>query len=309
MRLATPPGFNFWRTVRSHGWYALPPFSIDEERRLLRRVLLLSPGDPVTVEASGLPDAAGIRLTADREISAPGRELLRRQMSSCLRLDEDFRPFHRLARASAATSWIARSGSGRLLRAPTVFEDLVKMLCTTNCTWALTTIMVSNLVDAFGSPSNGGAAFPSADEIAATTEARLRREIKAGYRAPFLLRLAEDVAAGRRDVEAWRDSAQATSALYREITEVKGAGAYAAGNLLKLLGRYEHLGLDSWVRARFADLYHAGRRVSDRTIERRYAPFGEWRGLVFWLEMTRSWHEEKFPARKPGTHSSVGGSA
>jgi N-glycosylase/DNA lyase len=184
-----------------------------------------------------------------------------------------------------------------------VFEDLVKMLCTTNCTWALTTIMVSNLVDAFGCSCEGGTAFPSAGDIAATTEARLRREIKAGYRAPFLLRLAEDVAAGRLNVEAWRESAQSTAALFREITAVKGAGPYAAGNLLKLLGRYEHLGLDSWVRARFADLYYSGRRVSDRTIERRYAHFGEWRGLVFWLEMTRSWHEEKF---RPGTRSTEG---
>jgi N-glycosylase/DNA lyase len=252
----------------------------------------------VTVVASEETGVTGIHLSADRKLSPAQRALIKGQMASCLRLEEDFRPFHRLARASAATAWIARSGSGRLLRAPTVFEDLVKMICTTNCTWALTTIMVSNIVEAFGSGSNGGPrAFPSASELAGTTEARLRREIKAGYRAPFLLHLAGEVAAGIRDVEAWRGSAQSTAALFSEITAVKGAGPYAAGNLLKLLGRYEHLGLDSWVRARFADLYHAGRRVSDRTIERRYAHFGEWRGLILWLEMTRSWHEEKFRPR------------
>jgi hypothetical protein len=34
--------------------------------------------------------------------------------------------------------------------------------------------------------------------------------------------------------------------------------------------------------------------VKDSTIERHYAPYGKWRGLFFWLEMTRYWHDEKF---------------
>jgi len=75
---------------------------------------------------------------------------------------------------------------------------------------------------------------------------------------------------------------------------VKGIGPYAAGNLLKLVGRYDYLGLDSWVRSKYFELHHDGSRVKDSTIERRYERYGRWRGLFFWLEMTRYWHDGKF---------------
>jgi hypothetical protein len=41
------------------------------------------------------------------------------------------------------------------------------------------------------------------------------------------------------------------------------------------------------VRQRYAELHARGRKVKDATIERAYARFGRWRGLFFWLEMTR----------------------
>jgi len=37
-----------------------------------------------------------------------------------------------------------------------------------------------------------------------------------------------------------------TEALFQELRSIKGVGAYSAGNILKLLGRYDYLGLDSW---------------------------------------------------------------
>ncbi len=79
------------------------------------------------------------------------------------------------------------------------------------------------------------------------------------------------------------------------MRSVKGAGEYAAGNILRLLGRYEYLALDSWVRGKYSELYHGGRTVSDTTIARRYREHGQWRGLILWLEMTRDWFGEKFP--------------
>lgn len=292
--LPVPPAFSFRRTVLSHGWYALPPFSWDARGGVLRRTLRTPSGRVVGAQAASVHDGVLLSVPGLR-CGAGERAALGTQMASCLRLGDDLTGFHRLVRRDRSTAWMARTGSGRLLRAPTVFEDLVKLLCTTNCTWALTTIMVTALVECLGDPGPGGVRdFPTPSALAGTTEARLRREMRTGYRAPSLLRLAEAVATGRLDPEAWRGSPLPTDELYRRITGVHGAGPYAAGNLLKLLGRYEHLGLDSWVRARFAALHHGGRSVTDRTIERRYAAHGVWRGLVFWLEMTRHWHEEKF---------------
>ena len=52
--------------------------------------------------------------------------------------------------------WIARDGAGRLLRSPTVYEDLVKSICTTNCTWAVTKKMVAALVAGLGREAEDG---------------------------------------------------------------------------------------------------------------------------------------------------------
>ena len=50
-----------------------------------------------------------------------------------------------------------------MLRSPTVFEDLVKMICTTNCSWALTEKMVTGLVENLGRETNDGRrSFPHA---------------------------------------------------------------------------------------------------------------------------------------------------
>jgi N-glycosylase/DNA lyase len=175
-----------------------------------------------------------------------------------------------------------------------MFEDAVKMICTTNCTWALTTIMVKGLIRSFGASHGSALAFPDPASLAGSTEAHLRKECSTGYRSRALLELAGKVAGGALHIEDWRTSSQTTADLFTEMCAVRGIGPYAAGNLLKLAGRYEHLALDSWVRGKWYALHTGGRKVSDRTIEKFYAPYGSWRGLFVWLEMTRDWHNEKF---------------
>jgi N-glycosylase/DNA lyase len=177
-----------------------------------------------------------------------------------------------------------------------VFEDIVKMICTTNCSWALTTNMVNNLVGELGhTVDDAHNSFPSAETLAGTTERFLRTTIKAGYRSPFLLAFAEDVANNKIDIEHWRSSPLPTEELFTMLRSIKGVGDYAAGNILRLLGRYDYLGLDSWMRGQYYALYHHGRTVQDRTIEKRYQQYGQWRGLLFWLEMTKHWSDQDTP--------------
>ena len=57
---------------------------------------------------------------------------------------------------------------------------------------------------------------------------------------------AEKFLSGELDVEAWLTSPLSTAELIKEMRGVKGVGPYAAENLLKLLGRYDGLALDSW---------------------------------------------------------------
>ena len=293
--ITASPGFSFWRTAFSHGWCALPPFSHDPARRELSRVFALPAG--TTAFCTMNATKRGIRIAAayNRTPGAAARSDLKRQIRTCLRMDEDFTEFHREARRHPRYRWIAACGAGRMLRSPSVFEDALKMICTTNCTWALTTLMVSNLVAYAGRRHlNGGNTFPAPEAVAGLTDSFLRKHVKAGYRSPYILELAGRVASGGLDIESWRHSPLETPALFDEMRTVKGIGPYAAGNLLKLTGRYDYLGLDSWVRGKYFELRRAGRHVRDSTIERDYEQFGKWRGLLFWLEMTRDWHGDEF---------------
>ena len=290
LRISLPQKFDFWATVQSHGWFDLPPFSRDPEKRTLDRLLRLPDESLAACRLASRNRSLHVRIASYAELNVAQRNEIRRQLRACLRLDEDFSAFHAEARRYSSYRWIAQTGSGRLLRAPTVFEDVVKMICTTNCTWALTRIMVGKIVQRYGESFSGGvSSFPTPAALAATTERELRRECTAGYRSPFLLELAERVASGNLRIEEWRTNDLPTDNLFREIRSVKGVGPYAAGNILKLLGRYDYLGLDSWVRVRYAELHARGRKVKDSTIERAYAKFGKWGGLFFWLEMTRGW--------------------
>ena len=244
-----------------------------------------------------LHDSAGriaVEILSIDHPSAAQKAEIRGQLRTCLRMDEDFAPFHAEARRYRKFRWIAASGSGRMLRAPTMFEDAVKMICTTNCTWALTTLMVTNLVQRLGRKLvDGLIAFPTPGAIASLSEREIRSGIKSGYRSGYILELARRVSSGELRIESWRGSELPSDLLFKEMRSVKGIGSYAAGNLLKLAGRYDELGLDSWVRAQFFKLHKNGRKVKDSTIARHYEKYGRWRGLFFWLEMTRDWHDEE----------------
>ncbi len=298
LTLHPPPDFAFWRTAYSHGWCDLPPFSFDPAGQKLGRVLGLADGTVVRCAIRSIAAGVHVRVDAGRQLNAGQIDEVRTQIRTCLRFEEDLTPFHAIARAVPGYRWMAAARAGRLLRAPTMFEDAVKMICTTNCTWNLTVIMVRALVERFGISCGDATAFPAPAAMAAATEGEMRRWCSTGYRARALLELAGRVSTGELDIERWRASGKTTESLFEEMCGVRGIGPYAAGNLLKLAGRYDYLGLDSWVRKQYALLHTRGRRVKDATIERRYAPFGRWRGLLFWLEMTQDWHDDKFA--RPG---------
>ena len=296
LTIKTPSNFSFWRTVYSHGWCALPPFHIDKERRVLHRVLVVSGDNPAVCSLSERNSSIIVRIQSKGSLTTAQRRDVRSQLTESLRLTEDLRDFYVECRRHKDYRWIVKLGGGRLLRAPTVFEDVVKMICTTNCTWGLTEIMVKNLTTKLGKHVRDGFyTFPAPEAIAGCTEAFMRKEIKSGYRSPYLLELAESVSAKKLDIESWRNSSLPTVKLFDQIHSVKGVGPYAAGNILKLVGRYDYLGLDSWVRKKYSEIHHNGRMIKDTTIERRYASLGKWKGLFFWLEMTKDWYSEKFP--------------
>src|ERR1043166_2616280 len=225
-----------------------------------------------------------------RPVAEPATRKIVRDIRHIFRLDDDLAAFYQATQSEPEFAWIAQQGAGRLLRSPTGFEDLVKMICTTNCSWALTEKMVTALVHQLGtSADDGRKSFPSAAVMAQQTHAFYRDKIRAGYRAPYLRELAQRVASDELNVESWLRNNAPLSDLIKQMKGVKGVGNYAAENLLKLVGRYDGLALDSWTRAQFARARNNGRAASDKKILRFYARFNSWRGLALWCDMTRHW--------------------
>jgi 3-methyladenine DNA glycosylase/8-oxoguanine DNA glycosylase len=287
-----PHNFSFKRTALSHGWYGLLPFEFEQESWRLRRVIDLGAGKPVTVEVTGAKRA--LVITSKRRLGNRAVEKAVQDVRHMLRLDEDLAEFYEMMSEQEEFAWIERQGAGRLLRSPTVFEDAVKAIATTNCSWALTVKMVKGLVENLGVETDDGRrSFPTPRAMAEAPLSFYNEVMRAGYRAPYFKELAERVADGELDAESWLVSELATPALKREMKMVKGVGDYAADTLLRLIGRYDGLALDSWVRAKFARVRGRGRAVTDERIARYYSRFREWRGLALWCDMTRDWLEEE----------------
>jgi N-glycosylase/DNA lyase len=288
LNLPVPREFNFKRTVISHGWCELPPFSCDRSSWILIRVLDLANEKPVTVAITS--GKLELNIETSRKLNKSAAKNVLADVRHMLRLDDDMGDFYSIMRKEPDFAWIARSGAGRMLRSPSVFEDLVKMICTTNCSWALTEKMVNGLVQGLGRESSDGLrAFPTAEAMASKPLKYYVDNVRAGYRAAYLKELADRVASGALNVEDWLGSELTTDELVQEMRGVKGVGPYAAENLLKLLGRYDGLALDSWTRAKFFQVRNNGRKASDKKIARHYSRFKEWRGLALWCDMTRDW--------------------
>ena len=285
MRLPVPPRFSFVRTVLGHGWCLLPPFRLGPDASWLDFVV-----------ADGRGGAVAARVHPDLRVE-PGEPAALRAAARILALDVDVAPLHALVADDPDLGWIAACGAGRLLRAPTVWEDLIKLVLTTNCSWTLTTRMTETLVARWGDPApDGRRAFPTPARLARVPESVLRARGRLGYRAPYVRALARAVAAGDVDLERLDRDHRDPEAIRRELLELPGVGPYVAENLLKFLGRPQGLGLDSWMRAKYARLHHRGRRVSDRTIVRRYRHLEAWAGVALWLALTRDWFEGDAPA-------------
>jgi 3-methyladenine DNA glycosylase/8-oxoguanine DNA glycosylase len=296
IQIPTPAGFAFDRTVRSHGWFDLPPFAYDREAATLRFAFQGADGVvAVAVDARAKPDHLVASVSAR---SAGAKREATAILRSVFRLDEDLGPLRVALAGAPELLRCVDAGGGRLMRAPSVFEDVTKMLCTINCSWSLTRVMVARLVESAGARGPDGArAFPTAEALAKRPLAFFRDVVRAGYRAPYLRELATRVVRGDLDLESLRDPAVATEAAYEHLRSITGVGPYAADNLLRLLGHHDKLGLDSWCRARYGKLYPRTRKDGlDAAIARRYRSFSPYQGLAMWLDLTRSWHEPEAPA-------------
>jgi N-glycosylase/DNA lyase len=299
--LRTPGGepVDLWRILISHGFAGLSPTLLDEENRSLAFTVRVPGGRPRRVRIS---DESG-RAVLDVLGPHPGPKVARAVVEGArhvLRLDQDLSAFYVRASGDPDLAW-ASSGAGRMLRSPTVFEDVIKTVCTTNCAWGATVRMVDALVTHLGDAAVGGDgpltnAFPTPAAMAEAPESFYREVVRSGYRSSYLIDLSRSVAQGSLDLESFSSATLAELSdedLEAALLALPGVGPYAAAHIMMTLGRHSRLILDSWTRPKYARLLGRKHPVSDRQIERRFKRYGEYAGLAFWLFVTRDWDERE----------------
>ena len=304
------------RTLGSHGVAGLPPMALDGDG-LGASVTLTAPGGPRTVrlgrapgadgEAPGRDGAAPLLAVVVADTGAPPDAADAAALTAAVRrmfcLDDDLSGFYAAVAGDPDLSWAAR-GAGRLLRSPTVFEDVVKTVCTTNCAWSATERMVGALVGRLGEPAPGapagavaGRAFPTPAAMAGAGDEFYSGVARAGYRGRYLREIAARVAGGDLDLEALLAAGRSglpDEEVERVLLALPGVGPYAAAHVMLLLGRQSRLVLDSWTRPKYARLAGRpkGKLVADHTIVRRFRRYGRHAGLAFWLLLTRDWVDD-----------------
>jgi len=257
--------------VTSHGWYRLAPFRWDG--KVLRRMELLG-GKVVELAISATRGALRIEGAED---SAE----LRRRIARMFQLDVDIAEFLAMTRDVATHQWVEAAGFGRLLCGATLWEDIVKIIATTNVTWSQTVRMVELLVAKCGP----GGVFPSPHDVARFSERELQDDCRLGYRAKSIHALANGIVRGEIDLEKISDPRQPTAELFASYKRLPGIGPYGAAHLLAMDGRHDFIAVDTEFRRFVRETYHGGRRVSDATMLRRYKKWGRWQYLAYWSEL------------------------
>jgi 3-methyladenine DNA glycosylase/8-oxoguanine DNA glycosylase len=284
LTLSARPPFSLPSVVRSHGWVRLVPFGEDERTGALTYVGRLDSGRVVEMRIQEA--AGGVSVEVDGPLSEAERDEVAQKVEWMLGLNQSFATFYVLARREPKLAHAEERAQGRLLRCPTLFEDTVKTILTTNTAWSGTIRMVEALVSQFGDPlpaDTARHAFPTPDRLAATDEETLRATARLGYRAPYVLELARAVASGTLDLESLKPTDVPTGQLRKQLVEIKGVGAYAAANLLMLLGRYDLIPVDSWALKMVSHEWYNGEAVGRAEVELAFEQWGEWKGLAYWL--------------------------
>jgi N-glycosylase/DNA lyase len=272
---------SFARTIYSHGCARLAPAQIVEDPLSYRRTLRV--GESM-VSVTLTERDGGLDVAASKRVSVPVAKGIERAVARMFRFDDDLAPFYAMIAGDERLGWAA-AGAGRLLASPSVFEDTIKTICTSNCAWSATVRMTDALVGL------GAGAFPEPELVAHTPDSWFKDVGRMGYRGPYIKAIARDVAGGTLDLESLRPQAGRSDGDVEEaLLGLPGIGPYGAAHVMQLLGRHRNLVLDSWTRPSFLRI-EKKKQAKDSTIRRAFAKYGNYAGLAFWLTLTRGWTE------------------
>lgn len=280
--------FDFKNLLAAHGWVELLPNEYHAATGTFARIEELSSGKVVQLEISAANESVKAEVRHASKLSCADTEEVRERVRHMLRLDEDFTDFYKICRRNGKPWLSMASGKGRLLRSPDLFEDILKVICTTNIQWGGTRRMVAEVVEAYGKPFPQNAAlkaFPKPAAITSDPYEMFQGKTRLGYRAPFIYQLAQNFRDKPEFFTALWDFGRGTPEIRKDLLSVKGIGNYAAASVLMLLGRYDEIPVDSVFQQMMRKKYFADKDFDVKDALAIYEQWGKWKYLAYWFDL------------------------
>ena len=282
--------------LRAHGWVDLLPNIYDEKDNSFTRTHRLSSKTVVHFQTSSsgeeFPDIF-ILIEHPKKLSRNDLNEIRENVRYMLRLDEDLEAFYALCKNKKPPWKYLPQGKGYLLRSPDIFEELVKVICTTNIQWSGTKRMVRDLVKKFGQPYSRDPslkAFPTPRAILDVSPQEFKNCLRLGYRADYIYLLAKQMDSGDMDRNELLNTSLPTSEIKKRLLSIKGVGNYAAATMLMLLGRYDHIPSDTVFRDFMKAKYFQDKSFSEEEGMLVFKEWGKWKYLAYWYDMVNFNH-------------------
>jgi len=280
-QILTPKYYNLKTTCHIHGWKNLAPFHWDEKTKTLH-FALMALDEPLDIQVMQDKKLLTVAVTSFNKIKTAHKDFIQQAVSRALDLTTDTTELYKISKTiNPGTTALIKQGAGRLLRAPSLWEDAAKTLFTTNCSWSLTKIMSAAACSSVFSQVTlqNTFPFPSAEKISRITAAKLKEKMRVGYRAPFIKNLAKVLS---QENDLTRFDRLSEHDLREFFSNINGFGPYATNHMLILCGFYNQVPVDSVVRA-YIQTHYATTDYTD-FIETHYGAWGEYKWWGMKLE-------------------------
>lgn len=272
--------YSFYMTCHAHGWKNLSPFRWNDESQTLYFAVYLD-DQPVDITAWQKGDLIEASLISHSKLSQDhikkAKELISRAL--CLATDTDDL-LNTAERIDPDCAKLIKKGAGRLLHAPTLWEDAAKTLFTTNCSWVLTKKMCEAVCSkTFSDRTPSGIyPFPPPQKFIKFSVGKLKSLMPIGYRAEYFIALSKNFS---KDPKL--DNIESNGFNHIEahncVKQLRGFGDYAIAHLLVLAGYYNEIPIDTVVVSYLKENYRV--RKPKSFIDRKYRKWGKykWWGL------------------------------
>ncbi len=280
--ISIPEPYDFEASLKTHGWFQLPPFTWREKEKTLYWAVRLG-GGPTVLRLKAVSESPADVVLEVCGSSADDPQVVAK-VRHVLNLDQPLDEFYTMCRRHPLLQQAVERSIGRIMRSENVYEDIMKGICGTNVQWNQAVKMITTLALLGDEAQVGFRLFPTPRQILDAGEAFLRETARVGYRSRYL------IAAAERFLQ--EDPEEATARVLRMTADetrnyfrgFDGIGKVTARYLAALYGHFDELAVDSLVISYMSKHHFGGRIPSEKDIARVYDAFGDLRYLAYWME-------------------------